>query len=395
MTTAPTEPLRPKDTAELSKLLAGMYASATPVEVRGGNTKAWGHHSAHATALDTTGISGIVEHSAADQTVRVGCGTRFSDLQAQLASAGQRVALDPPDRGGTATVGGVLASGDHGPLRQRYGAGRELVIGATFVLADGTVAKSGGQVIKNVAGLDLAKLLCGSLGTLGILSEVVLRVHPLPQASATLTMKADAELATAAALTAGRSVAEPCAIEWDGEAMLFGFEGAAEGMAMRAEGLKADLQAAGLGAGDLGELSPAAAETAWGRLARSREAPAGGICIRMAALPSRLAELSAAAQKAAEIAGAEVALFSHAGLGLTDVVATANEGGSVQELLSQLRRLCSKVATSVVVRDRGWQGEPEIDLWGPRPDAASVMAAVKRSLDPKGILAPGRFAPWW
>src|SRR5918999_3687970 len=105
------------------------------------------------------------------------------ELPGALAEAGQMLALDPPDGG--ATIGGVVATGDSGPLRARYGGVRDLLVGMRIALADGTVAKSGGKVIKNVAGYDLAKLFVGSFGTLGAILEVSVRLHPLPPATAT------------------------------------------------------------------------------------------------------------------------------------------------------------------------------------------------------------------
>src|SRR5207244_6227468 len=101
-----------------------------------------------------------------------------------FAEAGQMLAIDPPDRGG-ATVGGVLATADSGPLRHRYGAPRDLVLGITVALADGSVASAGGKVIKNVAGYDLAKLFTGSYGTLGAILQVAVRLHPRPERAAT------------------------------------------------------------------------------------------------------------------------------------------------------------------------------------------------------------------
>src|SRR5205814_8582418 len=99
-----------------------------------------------------SGIAGIVEHAAGDMTVTVRAGTLLSDLQAQVKKVKQRLALDPPYPG---TIGGLIATGDSGSLRLRYGGVRDLLLGVTFVLADGTIARGGGKVVKNVAGYDL------------------------------------------------------------------------------------------------------------------------------------------------------------------------------------------------------------------------------------------------
>ena len=120
------------------------------------------------------------EYAPGDMTVTVGAGVTMAQLQSALAEHGQRLALDGlwPGR---ATVGGVIATNDSGALRVRYGGVRDLIIGITVVLGDGTIATSGGKVVKNVAGYDLPKLMTGAHGTLGIITRAVFRLHPLPQ----------------------------------------------------------------------------------------------------------------------------------------------------------------------------------------------------------------------
>ena len=126
----------------------------------------------------------MVEHSAGDLVARMQAGARMGDVAAALARDGQEIALDVPDE---ATIGGVVASGLAGPRRLRYGTPRDLLIGITIVRADGTVAKSGGKVVKNVAGYDLGKLLAGSAGTLALITEATFRLHPLPAARVYVT----------------------------------------------------------------------------------------------------------------------------------------------------------------------------------------------------------------
>jgi glycolate oxidase FAD binding subunit len=136
----------------------------------------------------------ILEHEAGDLTCTVEAEIRLSALNAALAEHGQMLALDPP---GDPTVGACLAANLSGPRRHRYGTMRDLVIGATVVLPDGTVASSGGKVVKNVAGYDLGKLFCGSEGRLGRIVRLSLRLHPLPEASATVVAPPDAAKALA------------------------------------------------------------------------------------------------------------------------------------------------------------------------------------------------------
>jgi len=138
--------------------------------------------------LHTEALDRVLEHEAGDLTCTVEAGIRLSALQTTLARAGQRLSLDPP---GDPTIGACLAGRLSGPLSHRYGTPRDLVLGVTLVLGDGTVASSGGKVVKNVAGYDLGKLVCGSEGRLGLIARVALRLHPLPAASATLVVETD------------------------------------------------------------------------------------------------------------------------------------------------------------------------------------------------------------
>src|SRR5205823_4901937 len=126
------------------------------------------------------------EHEPGDLTAIVEAGIRLSELRERLAPHGQMLALDPP---GDPTIGACLAADLSGPRRHRYGAARDLVIGVTVVLADGTVASSGGRVVKNVAGYDLGKLFSGSGGRLGLIARVALRLHPRPTAAVTAVVE--------------------------------------------------------------------------------------------------------------------------------------------------------------------------------------------------------------
>ena len=133
--------------------------------------------------LSTRRLDQVLEHEAGDLTCIVEAGVRVRDLNERLAEHGQMLALDPP---GNPTIGACVAANLSGPRRHRYGTARDLVIGVTVVLGDGTVASSGGKVVKNVAGYDLGKLFCGSEGRLGLIARVALRLHPRPEASRTL-----------------------------------------------------------------------------------------------------------------------------------------------------------------------------------------------------------------
>jgi glycolate oxidase FAD binding subunit len=176
--------------------------------------------------LLTNGLDRVLEHEAGDLTCTVEAGVRLSALQAALAPRGQRLSLDPP---GDPTIGACLAANLSGPLRHRFGAPRDLVLGVTLVLADGTVANAGGKVVKNVAGYDLGKLVCGSRGTLALIARVSLRLHPVPAASRTVVVETDDAARVVAALS--RSQLQPSALDvlHPGRVALL-FEGGATGV---------------------------------------------------------------------------------------------------------------------------------------------------------------------
>jgi glycolate oxidase FAD binding subunit len=154
------------------------------------------------------GLTRILEHDPGDQTCTVEAGVRLSELQAVLAPAGQRLSLDPP---GDPTVGALVARNLSGPLRHRFGGPRDLVLGATLVLGDGTVASSGGKVVKNVAGYDLARLVCGSEGRLAFVARVSFRLHPLPKEARSLVVETEDTAGVVNALLA--SQLQPSALD--------------------------------------------------------------------------------------------------------------------------------------------------------------------------------------
>jgi len=185
-----TPVISPRTTGEVAAVTRFAHANRLAIEIIGAGTKrSWGKALFPDLLLDTTRLTGVREHSWQDLTATVAAGTRWADMQRVLAAHNQFVALDPlwPE---TATVGGILATNDSGPIRLKYGSLRDLVIGMTIVLADGTIARSGGKVVKNVAGYDLHKLMIGAYGTLGVITEVTFRLHPLPQHMQTFTVKA-------------------------------------------------------------------------------------------------------------------------------------------------------------------------------------------------------------
>ncbi|MDP9294277.1 MAG: FAD-binding oxidoreductase, partial [Actinomycetota bacterium] len=223
MATAQSVTERPGSPEQAAELLRGLGGEGRTVRPRGGATKlSWGGTGEPvAVELETGGLNRILEHNEGDLTAVLQAGVPLGEAQAAFAEKGQMLALDPPlGRGGgeagaggggrrpetadAATVGGLVATADSGPLRHRYGGVRDLVVGISVALSDGTVAKAGGKVIKNVAGYDLAKLYAGSYGTLGLIVSVNVRLHPAPAGNATAVGSTDdpERLADAAAALA-------------------------------------------------------------------------------------------------------------------------------------------------------------------------------------------------
>jgi len=176
--------------------------------------------------LQTKRLNRVLEHEAGDLTCTVEAGVRLSTLNRRLARHGQMLALDPPQ---DPTVGACIAADLSGPRRHRYGSVRDLLLGVTVVLSDGTIASSGGKVVKNVAGYDLGKLFCGSSGRLGLIVRAGLRLHPLPEAARTLVVPVSSrDVALAHLRTVQRSQLVPSAVDllWPRKLCLL-FEGSA------------------------------------------------------------------------------------------------------------------------------------------------------------------------
>ena len=180
----------PRTTEQVAAVTRYASQHNLTIEITGAGTKrTWGYPIVTDILLDTTQLTSALKHSWQDLTATVAAGTPWFTIQRVLAQHNQQVALDPlwPE---TATIGGIVATNDSGTLRHKYGSLRDLIIGMTIVLADGTIAKSGGKVVKNVAGYDLHKLMIGAFGTLGVITEVTFRLHPIPHHDQTFSISA-------------------------------------------------------------------------------------------------------------------------------------------------------------------------------------------------------------
>jgi glycolate oxidase FAD binding subunit len=354
---------------------ARLHDAEQPIRIVGGRTKiGWGRAS-EAEEVSTAGLDRILEHNEGDLTAIVQAGVPLARAQEKFAEAGQMLALDPPDLGG-ATIGGVVAAGDSGPLRHRYGAARDLVLGVAVALPDGTVARAGGKVIKNVAGYDLAKLFAGSFGTLGAIVELAVRLHPKrPTASAEgHGADIDAVVRAASALSHSRLEAQALDIAWRGGrgGVLVRFAGVeAE---PQAEAARREIEKAGLESSVMAVDDPA-----W---EAQRAAQRGELVVRVSTVQ---AGLGAVLRAAAELGGGVV---GRAALGVCWVSLPGSAGaGAVERLRSDLG------PASCVVLDAPDGVRAEVDPWGvdPRSGALDLMRRTKERFDPNGVCSPGVF----
>lgn len=375
---------------DLAEARAAVTETTGPLLFAGARTKLdWGAPPEHVDrVVSTARLASLESHDPGDMTAVVEAGMPLEALQQALGAHGQWLAVDPPHPG--ATIGGTLATDDHGPRRLRYGTLRDLVIGATTVLADGAVSRTGGRVIKNVAGFDLAKLWCGSLGTLGLVVQVVVRVHPLPGCSGTLRVPVDdVDAATGLMLALRAGPAEPSALDWDGTALLVRIEGRTEAVTAQRDALAAVARSMDTTGEDWLEGSDEAA--VWDAAAEALRGAEGETTVRAATLPTRLPAAVAALREVAGKAGVDVRVHSHAALGLH----TARlAGGSPQDHAATVdgwRQRLSALGGNAVVRRRLPGLEDADTIWGPQPPSTSLMQRVKAELDPQRRCAPGRF----
>jgi glycolate oxidase FAD binding subunit len=333
--------------------------------------------------LDTRRLTGVVEHAAGDLIVVVRAGTPLADLSTKLAAAGQQLALDAPLPG--ATVGGTVAVNTSGPRRMAYGTVRDLLIGVTIVRPDGVLARAGGKVVKNVAGYDLGKLVTGSYGTLGLITECAFRLHPVPEAAAVLRRPVDgpAGLRTLVSAVLGAQVV-PAALELDAPAgggleLAMLLTGVPEGVRRRVATARALLG---------GEVAASDAEPDWWS---AYPWGAGDVGLKLTAALSRVPDLVAAALAARDRHGVPVAVRGSIGTGVLYAgMPGATDPAAVAAVVADLRLVAREAGGHAVVLTAPAAVRDGLDLWGPVPGLA-LMHSVKSQFDPGRRFAPGRF----
>ncbi|GAA4416280.1 FAD-binding oxidoreductase [Georgenia halophila] len=375
---------RPSSVAALSALLREATGQGLVTVARGaGTAMSWGNPPERADLLlETTALDRLVEHEAGDLVVVAQAGLAMRDLQERVGRAGQELVADlPPERlAAGSTVGGALATGPSGPRRLQRLALRDLVLGATVVLADGTVTASGGKVVKNVAGYDLAKLMTGSLGTLGVIVQAAFRLHPARPERATVTRAGPTEEVARLARQVVASQLAPAAVELDRAAgsdqatLAVLLEGTHDAVRSRSA------EAAALVGGEVGEAPP----SWWARM------PGGDVTAKATATLTGVSDLLRTARAAEQEHGAAVAVRGSA-VGVLHLGITAPDPAAVAAVVGRLRAAAPSAREgTVTVLVAPPELRAGLDAWGPVA-GLDLMRSIKNQLDPGRNLAPGRF----
>ena len=377
----------PKDEKQLAAALSIANEAGFSVVPRGGGTKlGWGNPPKKADlVLSTVRLNQIVEHVWADLTVTVEAGCTLKSLQEKLAQHGQRLALDAlwPER---ATIGGILSTNESGALRLRFGALRDLIIGVTIALSDGTLASSGGKVVKNVAGYDLPKLVTGAFGTLGVITRAVFRLHPLPRTAKTFSFKTESFpalqqsiLAIQDSQLAHTSLQIRCLPDALPSADIL-FEATDAGLAAQESQLRKLLDAARV---EQSSGNP------WNARQDLWNAPTNTTLLaKFSLLPTDLAKMLGSLQSLCESRKIKWRVVLQAtGIGMLRLEGEADQ---VSAAVEQFRMELQSRGGALVVLRRPTELSA-IGAWGKAGDDVSLMRAVKHQLDPENTLNPGRF----
>ncbi|HWM77308.1 MAG TPA: FAD-binding oxidoreductase [Methylomirabilota bacterium] len=389
----------PGSTDEVSRILALCSTERLAVAPRGsGSTMGLGNPPRRLDlVVDMSRLAAVLDYVPEDMVATVQAGLTLDGLASVLGKHAQMLALDP--HGGAArSIGGVLATNASGPLRFRYGTGRDLLLGVRFAQADGTVTWGGAKVVKSVTGYDVPKLLAGSLGTLGLIAEATLRLHPAPVDTGSWLFAFDGTERAGDFLSAIlASTLEPDRLAWlnDGALRGLGQPPALAALcvsistvpeAVRSQG--ATLVALGERSGGRAVMIPAAL---WTKLGEALGAP---LVLRIAGEIRGAARWAGEVESIASRQGLSVAIVGEAGNGILRVALTGAIAPDVfaRELVAPLRAALQGEGGSLVIERAPLPLKGATDVWGPVPEIAlGVMRRLKAEFDPLGILNPGRF----
>lgn len=389
---------RPRTQADLAECLRERVREGMAIYPQGGRTslESGGPPARPGVAVDLTGLDRVVEYPAADMTVTVEAGIALDALQAVLAEQGQRLNLEAP-HAPRATLGGIYATDSSGPRRFGHGRPRDQVIGVTFATSAGELVKGGGRVVKNVAGYDFPKLLTGSYGTLGVITQLTLKVRPRPEASVLVAFAFEdvAEAGPALDLI-NTSATRPVAIELvnhraaklvglpDGPPWLLvlGYEGSRTAVRWQFDQVPKELGKPPLWLAFDGDSGPTADKLVDLQHPEQDDSPS----FRLTLPPSRLTEFLATVDRQSW------AIHAHAGDGIGWIHALQSiDRDTAIELAGTLRGRLAAWGGNLTVPRCPTDWKDGIGVWGrPTPDRA-VADRVRAALDPSGLMNPGRF----
>lgn len=397
---APRFVARPGSVAEVSRLLVLAHAEGLAVAPRGAGTAlGLGNRPTRLDLVIGLGrLNRVVEYEPADVTVSVEAGMTLDDLERALGKHRQLLPLDPPGWRAR-TVGGVLATNASGPLRFRYGGGRDALLGVRFVQADGTVTWGGAKVVKSVTGYDIPKLMTGALGTLGVIVEITLRLHPAPECERSWLLGfASLEAARGCLAALLDSALQPSRIEILNERALaaLGQPVTTAALAVSIASVEEAVRAQGA---ELDRLAQAAtggtrqvADDFWD-LYGSLFADAAGVRLGIACLATSVTETIATLEALAARCGLGARIGGCAGVGALTAVLEGECPVDAWEpaILTPLRERLAGEGGSLIVLQCPAALKERIDVWGPiDPAALALMKRIKSEFDPKGVLNPGR-----
>jgi glycolate dehydrogenase FAD-binding subunit len=362
------------------------------VTIEGAGTKrGWGSIApAPEVAVSTADMNAVVDHRYGDLTATVQAGASLAAVNRELARHGQWIPLDPPSAA-HATIGGIVATNDSGPRRHRFGAPRDLIIGVEMIRVDGTVARAGGIVVKNVAGYDLGRLMTGSFGTLAVIASATFKLYPIPAASRTVivdfgsaTALAERVSATVAALAA--TPVTPTAVEIESHPMrlLVRFESIAA--AAEQQAIETAQLAESLGATTT--IVAGADETALWAAHAERVWASSGAVLKVTFVPTDLGPTIAWLTESLHD-NVDWTIVGRAAVGVILLRINADVGRQSRTIAGLRARWPVGRGSVVIVRGSD-ELKRAVDVWGPAGDALALMRAVKQQFDPEGLLNPGR-----
>jgi len=356
--------------------------------------------------LSTRRMNRVVEYEPADLTASIEAGCSLDAFHRATFPHRQWLPFDPPDAD-RATVGGIAAADDFGPLRLGYGRPRDAIIGLEVVQADGTRLRTGGRVVKNVTGYDLNKLFVGSFGTLGIIARVNVKLRPLPEADATIVFLdaewerlasgarriLDSELEPAAVVLLNEGALAPLPLDHQRKALLVRFLETAPAVAYQVERAKALARALSR---EVVELSDHASRSLWEAIGRLHRLIPTDLRLRLSVLPAHTIEALRASERAMNGTLAAPYLLAQPGTGIVHIggrmMGTGEETFSpIVQAIAQLRTTWAAHRGRVIIECAPPEMKRHVDVWGEVGSSLPLMRALKRAFDPKRILSPGRF----